>query len=227
MLEFSPERQVLHKERSSGTYHLSAYFLAKTISSLPVRLILPTLYVCISYPLAIELSPQPDVTFANNSLQKTQSFFGVLMVLILTAYAGEAIGLFVGSITLNISLALSMCTAIALSMLIFGGFYVQFLPPYVSYLSYLSTVRYSFDALMQIEFKSTERILCEDNGVHYFEACVSSDAAMSNEVPIAAFGSDSHSLWINVVVLIIMSIAFRIASYLALRCIQFYPDGRK
>jgi ABC-type multidrug transport system permease subunit len=214
MLEFSPERTVLHKERASGSYHLSAYFLAKTISSLPIRLLLPALYVCISYPLAFELTPQSGVSYGDNAQQKTKSFFGVLLVLVLTAYAGESIGLFVGSITCNISLALSTCTAIALSMLIFGGFYVQYLPPYVNYLSSLSTVRYSFDALMQIEFKSTKHIYGENENV------------ISSDVPIEAYGADSRSLWVNLIALIAMTVLFRVASYVALRYLPFTPDGR-
>ena len=34
-------------------YHLSAYFLAKTVASAPVRMLLPALYVLISYPMAM------------------------------------------------------------------------------------------------------------------------------------------------------------------------------
>ena len=52
-LEFLPERGVLKEERASGLYHVSAYLVAKQVSSLPVRLTLPTLLVVISLPMAI------------------------------------------------------------------------------------------------------------------------------------------------------------------------------
>ena len=225
MLEFYPERQVLTKERASGTYRLSAYFIAKTVASVPVRLLLPALYVSVAYPLAIDLTAQEDISYNDNVLHKSQSFLGVLGVLILTAYSGESVGLFVGSITLNMNLALSCCTAIALSMLIFGGFYVQHLPVGIRYLTYLSTVRYSFDALMQIEFYSTKYISCSSPENTLFRQCYNG-GVLANDIPVASYGSDSNSLWMNIFALFALSLGFRVASYIALRFLSSSRDGR-
>jgi hypothetical protein len=54
LLEFLPERECLRKERESGMYRVSAYFLAKTLSSIPIRIMLPSLYVFIAYPMAVK-----------------------------------------------------------------------------------------------------------------------------------------------------------------------------
>jgi hypothetical protein len=49
---FPQERAMLIKERASGMYRLSAYFLARTAADLPLELILPTLFITIVYWMA-------------------------------------------------------------------------------------------------------------------------------------------------------------------------------
>ncbi|KAI3859996.1 hypothetical protein MKW92_050831 [Papaver armeniacum] len=46
---FPLERMMLTKERSSSMYRLSSYFIAKTVADLPMGLVLPTVFVVITY----------------------------------------------------------------------------------------------------------------------------------------------------------------------------------
>ena len=50
---------MINKERLSGTYRLSAYYLSKTISEIPVALVHPTLHLSLTYFL-VGLTIQPD-----------------------------------------------------------------------------------------------------------------------------------------------------------------------
>src|SRR3546814_6980203 len=79
MMAFPQERQILLKERASGSYQLSAFFLAKTISEAPIRLLLPTIYLLISYWMA-GLNPT------------AAAFFGAAGTMLIATLTGESLG---------------------------------------------------------------------------------------------------------------------------------------
>lgn len=72
------EHVVVSKERKSGSYHLSAYYMAKTVSELPLVITLPSIYTIITYWVA--------------GLHGPASFFGVWLVVIINAVVGQVGG---------------------------------------------------------------------------------------------------------------------------------------
>lgn len=46
---FPPERAVMQRERSEGSYRLTAYFLGKILSEIPFILIYPIIFIAICY----------------------------------------------------------------------------------------------------------------------------------------------------------------------------------
>ena len=44
-----PERAIIRRERDAGAYHLSAYYMAKITSELPLTLCVPLIFFCILY----------------------------------------------------------------------------------------------------------------------------------------------------------------------------------
>ncbi len=113
LLSFPSERIVILKERASASYHLSAYFLAKTTSEAPVRLVLPIIYMVISYWMA-GISPRFTI------------FLSSVGCTLLSVLAGEAFGLFIGASIYDMEKAITTMTVTALAMMLLGGFYVSY-----------------------------------------------------------------------------------------------------
>ena len=49
LITFAAERNVVNKERASGLYHVSAYYVAKSVAELPIQFFLPSLFFNITY----------------------------------------------------------------------------------------------------------------------------------------------------------------------------------
>lgn len=85
---FPSEREIIFKERASGSYNLSAYFLSKTISEMPTRLSLPTIFWTIAYWMS-GVNYRFDV------------FLGTMGCTLLAVLAGESYGLLCGALVMD------------------------------------------------------------------------------------------------------------------------------
>ena len=90
MFSFYPERAILSKERASGSYYISAYFLAKSLSEVPLTTAFPAIYLCICHPLT-------------NSNPAATSFLGTVLTQSLTNLCAESVGLFIGAATATLT----------------------------------------------------------------------------------------------------------------------------
>ena len=111
----------MQKEREAGLYHLSAYFLGKTVSSATVRIALPSLYVLISYSMTIQIvTPEALLSF--------------VCIIILASLTGESVGFLVSTLAFDYEFSLSIGTLVALGMMLLGGFYVHNIPFWLQWL---------------------------------------------------------------------------------------------
>ena len=204
LMEFIPERLVVQKERDAGAYQVSAFFLSKNLANMPLRLALPVLFVVISYPMV----------FHQDISSEAHSFVVYLCIVILVALCGESLGQAIGAITSNLEIALTIATAVSLSMLMFGGFYTQNIPTFLSWLSYFSALKYSFDASVQTLIGSSEHIRC--NGGQYIPACYGQNSVSSSFV-LDWLNANSNSLEVNIICLALMAVVYRLIAYLLLR----------
>lgn len=161
LFSFPLERDIIFKERASGSYHLSAYFLAKTVSEAPTRVILPILYMIITFFLA---------AIKNDFI----IFLGATLCSLMAVMTGESYGLLVGAAVMDFEKAQVIMTIVALMFMVLGGFFVENAPKVLDVFKYLSPFKYSFDASRQMVFYtnvpcdgSNALLVCMEDGVEF------------------------------------------------------------
>lgn len=201
LMTFPVEREVILKERSSGSYHLSAYFLAKSTSEMPTRLVLPLIYMTISFWMA-------------GVSDRFEIFVYTTLISLLSVVAGEAIGLMVGASIYDMERAMTIMTVVSLALMLLGGFFVANVPTWLNWGKFVSPFKYSFDASRQLIFD--RNIPCDGSGT-LESLCAENDQGSIPPEDIIDFLNIQGSVGFNVGLLIVIGIVPRCIAYLALR----------
>ncbi|XP_068634234.1 ABC transporter G family member 14-like [Aristolochia californica] len=194
---FPQERSMLIKERSSGMYRLSSYFLARTVGDLPVELALPTAFVFIIYWMG-GLKPDP-ITFILS-----------LLVVLYNVLVSQSLGLAIGAILMDVKQSTTLASVTTLVFLIAGGYYVQEIPPFIVWLKYLSYSFYCFKLLLGVQFTEHDYYDCSKGGGIKCRVV---------DFPAVRTVGLSH-LWIDVGIMALMLVGYRLVAYLALHRVK-------
>lgn len=190
---FPLERKMLEKERSSGMYKLSSYVMALTVGDLPMVLILPTAFFSITY-------------WMTGLTHTVVSFFATLLVLLYSVLVFQGLGFAIGAAVMDIQSAITLGSVIMLSFLLAGGFYVQRVPTFISWVKYLSVSQYTYKLMLISQYKATDTYRC---GADENEICFVADFPSIRNV-----GLDGGAM--AVLALTIMLLLYRVIAYLAL-----------
>ncbi|XP_059664188.1 ABC transporter G family member 9-like [Cornus florida] len=188
---FPQERMMLEKERSSGMYRLSSYFIARTVSDLPMELALPTIFVTITYWMA-GFKPTAG------------NFLGTLNVVLLCVLVSQGLGLAIGALVVDQKSASMLGTVIMLSFTLVSGYMVQNIPSFIDWTKYLSVSMYTYKLLLVSQYKATDTY-----------PCGTGDACLIGEFPsIKPIGLGGQVF--SVVAMAIMLLGYRFVAYIAL-----------
>eukprot|EP00045_Choanoeca_perplexa_P014300 m.167448 g.167448 ORF g.167448 m.167448 type:complete len:664 (+) comp16636_c0_seq8:154-2145(+) len=208
---FPPERSVLLKERAAGTYRLSAYVVAKTISELPLLLLMPTMYFLITY-WAVGLEGGYRAIFA-------------WMILILSSFTAHSIGFFIGATVMNGKRSATAASITMLTSMLLGGFYVSRLPKGLEWVDYLSIVKYGYHSALTLELDQDDLFFDCDVTPSAYAACdVISNSSQPNRIPsrdILEQYDVETNLGLNILALVLFALAFRIMTYYSLKHLLF------
>ncbi|KAM0859264.1 hypothetical protein ACQ4PT_047314 [Festuca glaucescens] len=140
VFEFPQDRPVLARERASGMYALSSYFMSRMVGDLPMQLALPTAFTVIVYLMA-GLNPAPS------------AFALTLAVILSYVLVAEGLGLAVGAVMIvDAKRASTFVTVIMLAYIISGGFYVQHVPGFMVWAKYTSFTYYCYRLLIAVQY---------------------------------------------------------------------------
>ncbi|CDP05875.1 unnamed protein product [Coffea canephora] len=188
---FPQERLMLEKERASGMYRLSSYFMARTIGDLPMELVLPSVFITITYWMA--------------GLKATAaSFLGCWLVLLYAVLVAQGLGLAVGALVLDQKNATILGSVIMLSFILAGGYYVQHVPSFIAWIKYVSIGQYAYKLFIMSQYNPGETYPCAEN-----KTCLVEDFPSIKSI-------GPHGLFSSVVAMAIMLVGYRLVAYIAL-----------
>ncbi|KAG1369900.1 ABC transporter G family member 25 [Cocos nucifera] len=193
---FPQERAIFNKERSSGMYSLSSYFMARMAGDLPMELILPTISMMILYWMA-GLRSEP------------KAFTLTLVVLLGYVLVAQGLGLALGAAIMDAKQASTVVTVTMLAFLLTGGFYVQHVPSCLIWMKYTSFTFYCYRLLINLQYKESELVTLLGLSHH----------RNGRETVEQELGGPVSTV-VCIVALVAMFVGYRILAYLALRRIK-------
>ncbi len=217
---FPLERALMLRERSAGSYHVSAYFLSKTCADLLAQISAPIAFSCIVYPV---VGFQPDVS----------KFFIFMGFMMLESCAASSVANMVSCLCVGIEMSTLMMAAIYEIVRLYGGWFIS-PAQMVNYSPWrfadaLSFIKYAYVgvALNEDDFVITcdpsERTPPFAAGVQTAANCkvpplidMPYDGAAFN----AYYGYDQYSISYCAGILVVYIVGARLAAYLALRFIK-------
>ncbi|OVA16224.1 ABC transporter-like [Macleaya cordata] len=136
---FPQERAMLNKERAVDMYKLSAYFIARTTSDLPLDLFLPVVFLLVVYFMAgLRLSAGP--------------FFLTMLTLFLSIVAAQGLGLAIGATLMDVKKATTLASVAVMTFMLAGGFFVKNVPVFISWIRYVSFNYHTYRLLLKVQY---------------------------------------------------------------------------
>ncbi|XP_076917685.1 ABC transporter G family member 22-like [Bidens hawaiensis] len=143
---FPQERAMLNKERAADMYRLSAYFMARTTSDLPLDLFLPMLFLLVVYFMA--------------GLRLTaDSFFLTMVIVFLCIVAAQGLGLAIGATLTDLKKATTLASVTVMAFMLAGGYFVKNVPIFIAWLRYLSFNYHTYRLLLKVQYETISPVI--------------------------------------------------------------------
>lgn len=189
---FPLERPMLIKERSSGMYRLSSYYFARMAGDMPMELVLPTIFVTVTYWMG---GLKPSLV----------TFILTLLIILFNVLVSQGLGLALGAVLMDVKQATTLASVTMLVFLLVGGYYIQHMPSFIAWMKYISFSHYCYKLLVGVQYSANEVYEC---GLRQHCRVV--------DFPAIKFLGLDH-MWWDVAALSVMLVGYRVLAYVALR----------
>ncbi|XP_033156460.1 ABC transporter G family member 21 isoform X2 [Drosophila mauritiana] len=201
---FPSEREVVSKERRSGAYRLSAYYLAKMCAELPLVITLPTVYLMISYPML--------------GCTSLKLFFLMLIFLLINTIVAQSVGFFIGACCMDMNVSITLSALYTLATQLFGGYLSSRIPEGLSWIRYTSMIHYAYQNMQILEFREGAAIGC--GSPSSYEICKQQSTEFIPYEEILKAQNSTSPLWLNTLILMMFFLVFRCLGYAVLRFLR-------
>ena len=198
LFAFPPERAIAIKERQGGWWRVSAYFIARSLADIPLDLALPALFVCIAYWMA-GLRPA--------------AFVPHLLAVALVVMVANSLGLLISALSSELKKAQAFASVLVLALMLCGGWYLS-VPGWLrSWVRWISFINQGYSVLVKLQWPHEQYLACGDSsgGGSVTQTCSLRSSPRLNAIDWLT------PAYINVLVLLAMLFALRLATYIALR----------
>ena len=139
---FSIERPVILREVSSGYYGIFAYYLSKMMIEIPLQIIITFITCTIIYWLCL----------FQKTFKKYIIFVGIIVI---GSLCGLSIGTAIATAAENVNIALQFAPFCIIPLILFSGLLINCdsIPPYFTWIQYISPIRYMYQEVYKNEFK--------------------------------------------------------------------------
>ena len=214
---FPMERAVLNKDRSAGSYMLSAYFLAKTSIESPMQLVYPYMFTLIVY-------------FSANLKRTASAFFLFAVLLSMQVMVAQSLGYWLSSMVMDFAQLAVMAALWMVGTILVAGFFIPISKMHVwfRWIRYLSFVYYGYNGFIINEFQGSTYV-CEDNGAgggsaqsKSYPSCAESppQPVTSQEIFRVYNVDTTFGIGGSIGMLIMFMVVMRICAYLSLKYVQ-------
>jgi ABC-type multidrug transport system permease subunit len=195
---FPLQREIIKRERSSGSYRSLSAYLAKVLSSLPVTMLASVIFSsCVYHMIGLQNIGTKFATF--------------ICIVAVQTFTSNALGLFIGAAVPSVQVGQIVGPLSLILLLIFGGLFVNLakVPEVFRWIQWVSYIAYTNKALNQNEFDA-EFKYCATTPINGVCPQFISGIDIIKETAL-----DTPGLWICVIINLAIAVGYLLLGALA------------